>query len=54
MRISTSKSEAMIQKRVDCSLRDGEELLPQVEEYKYLNILFTIGVRIKREIDRRI
>ena len=38
MRISTSKSEAMVlnQKKVVCSLWVEEELLPQVEEFKYL------------------
>ncbi|XP_068613462.1 AN1-type zinc finger protein 3-like [Brachionichthys hirsutus] len=43
MRISTSKSEAMVlsRKRVECTLRVGEEILPQVEEFKYLGVLFT-------------
>ncbi|TWW62673.1 hypothetical protein D4764_04G0013200, partial [Takifugu flavidus] len=43
MRISTSKSESMVlaQKKVECLLRVGEEVLPQVEEFKYLGILFT-------------
>ena len=43
MRISTSKSETMVlsQKRVECSLRVGNEILPQVEEFKYLGVLFT-------------
>ncbi|KAI3365026.1 hypothetical protein L3Q82_010076 [Scortum barcoo] len=38
MRISTSKSEAMVldRKRVVCPLRVGGEVLPQVEEFKYL------------------
>ncbi|KAI3358436.1 hypothetical protein L3Q82_014868 [Scortum barcoo] len=38
MRISTSKSEAMVldRKRVACPLRVGGEVLPQVEEFKYL------------------
>ena len=42
MRISTSKSEAMVLdwKKVACSLRSGGELLPQVEEFKYLEVLF--------------
>ncbi|KAI3367896.1 hypothetical protein L3Q82_026726, partial [Scortum barcoo] len=37
MRISTSKSEAMVldRKRVACPLRVGGEVLPQVEEFKY-------------------
>ena len=43
MRICTSKSEAMLldRKKVACSLRVGGELLPQVEELKYLGVLFT-------------
>ncbi|TWW59885.1 hypothetical protein D4764_06G0014150 [Takifugu flavidus] len=42
MRISTSKSESMVlaRKKVECLLRVGEEVLPQVEEFKYLGILF--------------
>ncbi|KAI3361864.1 hypothetical protein L3Q82_002189 [Scortum barcoo] len=42
MRISTSKSEAMVldRKRVACPLRVGGEVLPQVEEeFKYLWVL---------------
>ena len=56
MRISTSKSEAMVfdQKKVACSLRVGGEFLPQVEEFKYLGVLFTSEGRMEREIDRRI
>ncbi|TWW63998.1 hypothetical protein D4764_03G0010060 [Takifugu flavidus] len=42
MKISTSKSEAM------------EEILPQVEEFKYLGILFTSEGRMEQEVDRRI
>ncbi|KAI3370271.1 hypothetical protein L3Q82_025053 [Scortum barcoo] len=43
MRISTSKSEAMVLdwKRVACPLQVGGEVLPQVEEFKYLGVLFT-------------
>ncbi|KAK3561402.1 hypothetical protein QTP86_000592 [Hemibagrus guttatus] len=43
MRVSTSKSEAMVldQKKVACTLQVGGELLPQVEEFKYLRVLFT-------------
>ncbi|KAI3351204.1 hypothetical protein L3Q82_005758 [Scortum barcoo] len=39
MRISTSKSEAMVldRKRVACPLQVGGEVLPQVEEFKYLS-----------------
>ena len=56
MRISTSKSEAMVlsRKRVECPLQVGGEVLPQVEEFKYLGILFTSEGRMEREIDRRI
>ncbi|KAI3373757.1 hypothetical protein L3Q82_022339 [Scortum barcoo] len=51
MRISTSKSEAMVldRKRVACPLRVGGEVLPQVEEFKYLG-----EGKMEREIDRRI
>ncbi|TWW59969.1 hypothetical protein D4764_05G0000590 [Takifugu flavidus] len=53
MRISTSKSEAMVldRKKVECLLRVKEEILPQVEEY--LGVLFTSEGRMEREIDRR-
>lgn len=56
MRISTSKSEAMVldRKKVVCPLRVGGEILPQVEEFKYLGVLFTSEGRMEREIDRRI
>ncbi|KAK0152442.1 putative uncharacterized transposon-derived protein F52C9.6 [Merluccius polli] len=56
MRISTSKSESMVlnRKRVECTLRVGDEILPQVEEFKYLGVLFTSEGRMEREIDRRI
>ncbi|KAI3375494.1 hypothetical protein L3Q82_003824 [Scortum barcoo] len=56
MRISTSKSEAMVLdwKRVACPLRVGGEVLPQVEEFKYLGVLFTSEGKMEREIDRRI
>ncbi|KAI3362846.1 hypothetical protein L3Q82_001895 [Scortum barcoo] len=56
MRISTSKSEAMVldRKRVACPLQVGGEVLPQVEEFKYLGVLFTSEGKIEREIDRRI
>uniref|UniRef100_A0A7N8Y8H8 Reverse transcriptase domain-containing protein n=1 Tax=Mastacembelus armatus TaxID=205130 RepID=A0A7N8Y8H8_9TELE len=37
MRISTSKSEAM---KVACHLQARGEILPQVEEFKYLGVLF--------------
>ncbi|GAA6099878.1 uncharacterized protein LOC111191400, partial [Tachysurus ichikawai] len=54
MRISTSKSEAMVlsRKRVACPLQVGGELLSQVEEFKYLGVLFTSEGRMERKIDR--
>ncbi|MEJ4486828.1 reverse transcriptase family protein [Enterococcus faecium] len=56
MRISTSKSEAMVlhRKQVVCPLQVGGEFLPQVEEFKYLGVLFTSEGRMEHEIDRRI
>ncbi|KAK0132474.1 putative uncharacterized transposon-derived protein F52C9.6 [Merluccius polli] len=56
MRISTSKSESMVlnRKRVECTLRVGDEILPQVEEFNYLGVLFTSEERMEWEIDRRI
>ncbi|KAK0151875.1 putative uncharacterized transposon-derived protein F52C9.6 [Merluccius polli] len=54
MKISTSKSESMVhnRKRVECTLRVGDEILPQVEEFKYLGVLFTSEGSM--ELDRRI
>ena len=42
MRISTSKSETMVlsRKTVECPFWLGNEILPQVEEFKYLGVLF--------------
>ncbi|KAK3549179.1 hypothetical protein QTP70_033971 [Hemibagrus guttatus] len=56
MRVSTSKSEAMVldQKKVACTLQVGGEVIPQVEEFKYLGVLFMSEGRMDREIDRRI
>ena len=56
MRVSTSKSKAMILcwKKVDCSLWVGNELLPQVKEFKYLRVLFTSEGKMEREVDRQI
>uniref|UniRef100_A0A8C6P7M2 Reverse transcriptase domain-containing protein n=1 Tax=Nothobranchius furzeri TaxID=105023 RepID=A0A8C6P7M2_NOTFU len=56
MRISSSKSETMvlIRKRVECLLRVRDEVLPQVEEFKYLGVLFMSEGKLEREIDRRI
>ena len=55
MKISTSKSEAMMvlsRKRLGCPLRVREEVLPQVEDFKYFGILFTSEGRMEWEIDR--
>ena len=43
IRISFSKPEALVlsRKEVGCFLWVGEEILPQVEEFKYLRVLFT-------------
>ncbi|KAK3538143.1 hypothetical protein QTP70_032395 [Hemibagrus guttatus] len=56
MRVSTSKSEAMVlnRKKVACTLQVGGALLSQVEEFKYLGVLFTSEGRMDHEIDRRI
>uniref|UniRef100_A0A8D3C086 Reverse transcriptase domain-containing protein n=1 Tax=Scophthalmus maximus TaxID=52904 RepID=A0A8D3C086_SCOMX len=56
MRISTSKSEAMVlsRKPVDCLLPVGNEPLPQVKEFKYLGVLFASEGTMEREIGRRI
>ncbi|KAK3562878.1 hypothetical protein QTP86_011111 [Hemibagrus guttatus] len=56
MRVSASISEAMVldRKKVACTLQVGGELLPQVEEFKYLRVLFMSEGRMDREIDRRI
>ena len=56
MKISTSKSEAMVLdwKKVACSLQVRGELLPQLEKFKYLGVLFTSEGRLEREIDRQI
>uniref|UniRef100_A0A8C6KM13 Reverse transcriptase domain-containing protein n=1 Tax=Nothobranchius furzeri TaxID=105023 RepID=A0A8C6KM13_NOTFU len=56
MRISTSKSETMVldQERVACQLRVEREVLPQVEEFTCLVVLFTSEGRRDQEINRRI
>lgn len=56
MRISTSKSEAMVlsRKPVDCLLQVGNEPLPQVKEFKYLGVLFASEGTMEREIGLRI
>ncbi|TWW71634.1 EARP-interacting protein [Takifugu flavidus] len=38
---------------VECLLRVKEEILPQVEEFKYLGVLFTSEGRMEQKIDRR-
>lgn len=50
MRVSTSKSR----KKVDCALWLGSDLLPQMEEFKYLRVLFTSEDSLEQEFDRRI
>ncbi|KAI3360021.1 hypothetical protein L3Q82_014356 [Scortum barcoo] len=58
MRISTSKSDAMVLtwKGVVCPLRVGGEVLPQVEEFKYLGS-YAVGVPdccgVKKELSRK-
>ena len=39
-------------KRVDCPLLVWGESLPQLEEFKYLGVLFTSEGKMEREIDR--
>ncbi|TWW57289.1 1-phosphatidylinositol 4,5-bisphosphate phosphodiesterase delta-3-A [Takifugu flavidus] len=41
-------------KKVECLFRVKEEILPQVEEFKYLRVLFTSEGRMEQEIDRQI
>ena len=55
MRISTSKSEAMVlsRKPMDCLLHVGK-FLPQVTEFKYLGILFSSEGTREREMGQRI
>ncbi|KAL3041038.1 hypothetical protein OYC64_011923 [Pagothenia borchgrevinki] len=56
MRISTSKSEAMVlsRKPMDCPLQVGTESLPQVKEFKYLGVLFSSEGTMECEMGRRI
>ena len=42
---------ALSRKTVKCSPRVGNEILPQVEEFKYLGVLFTSEGQMEREID---
>jgi len=55
MRIITSKSESMVlsRKMVECPLRVGNDIIPQVEEFKYLGVLFTSEGRMEWEFDRQ-
>ena len=39
---------------MESSLQVGNEILPQVEEFKYLGVLFTSEGRMEREVDGRI
>ncbi|KAK3539491.1 hypothetical protein QTP70_009045 [Hemibagrus guttatus] len=56
MRVSTSKSEAIFldRKKVACTLQVGGEFLSQVEEFKYLGVMFMSEGMMDLEIDRRI
>ncbi|KAI3366771.1 hypothetical protein L3Q82_009436, partial [Scortum barcoo] len=57
MRISTSKSARpwfSTRKGWWCPLRVGGEVLPQMEEFKYLGVLFTSEGKMECEIDRQI
>ncbi len=56
MRISTSKSEAMVlsRKLVDCPLRVGNESLLQVKEFKYLGVLFSSERTMEQDFGWRI
>ena len=54
MKVSSYNSKALVLnwKKVKCSIRVGDESLPQAEEY--LRILFTSHGRLEQEMDRRI
>ncbi|KAK3534172.1 hypothetical protein QTP86_002515 [Hemibagrus guttatus] len=54
MRIITFKSKAMVldRKKVACPRQVGGEFIPQVEEFKYLGVLFMSEGRMERETDR--
>ncbi|KAK3522059.1 hypothetical protein QTP70_022619, partial [Hemibagrus guttatus] len=45
-------SKVAVQGGEACTLQVGGEFLPQVEEFKYLRVLFTSEGRMDREIDR--
>lgn len=53
MRISTSKLEAIVLRWKKYLLPVGEEILPQVEEFRFLGVLFTSKEIMEREMDRR-
>lgn len=38
---------------MDCSHRGGDGLQPQVEEFKYLSVLFTSEGKMEHEMDRQ-
>ena len=54
MRIRTSESETMVLSWiwVECFLQVGSEVLPQVEEFKYLGVLLKSERRMGQETDR--
>jgi len=56
MRVNTSKTEVMVWSRepVDCTVHVSGVQLRQVEEFKYLGILFSSDGRMERELSRRI
>ena len=56
MIISPSKSESivLIRKNVECLHQIREKILPQVDEFKDLRILFTSEGRMEQEVNRRI
>ncbi|KAL7853999.1 hypothetical protein AOLI_G00208430 [Acnodon oligacanthus] len=56
MRVSASKSESMVLagKRIACSLQVRGKDLSQMEEFKYLGVLFTSDGKRDREIGRRL
>lgn len=56
MRINTPKSEAIFLnwEKVECLLWVREEIQPQVEEFKYLGLLFTSGGKMEQEVEKRI
>jgi len=48
MKFSSSKSKAMVLnwKKMKCSLHIRNESLPQAEEFKYLEVLFTSDTKL--------